>query len=98
MFQNRVIDEYEGELELAQEPGYVSRYEDDYDDVFVADYDEPATAPKPKETRKTEIQPSEPGLKAPHTAAPSNEPREAATKHSQSQKQRDGFGAGILDD
>jgi stage V sporulation protein G len=98
MIQNRVIDEYEGELELAQQPGYVSRYEDDYDDVFVADYEEPAATDKPREPRKTEIQPREPGLKAPHTAAPSSEPQEGATKHSKPQKQRDGFGAGILED
>ncbi|MBP89511.1 MAG: stage V sporulation protein G [Planctomycetaceae bacterium] len=98
MIQNRVIEEYEGELDLAKQPGYVSRYEDDYDDVFVADYEEPAPATKPQETRKTEIQPSELGLKAPHTATPSSQPQQAATKHSKPQAQRDGFGAGILED
>lgn len=33
MIQNRVIAEYEEELDRAQLPGYVSRYDDDYDDM-----------------------------------------------------------------
>ena len=32
MIQNRVIAEYRGELDRAQQPGYVSKYDDDYDD------------------------------------------------------------------
>jgi stage V sporulation protein G len=32
MIQNRVIDEYRGELERAKQPGYSSRYDEDYDD------------------------------------------------------------------
>ena len=32
MIQNRVIAEFRTELERAKEPGYVSRYDDDYDD------------------------------------------------------------------
>ena len=98
MIQNRVIDEYNGELELAQEPGYVSRYEDDYDDVFVVDYQDPPPASKPQESRKTEIQQSEPGVKAPHTPAPSSEAGEGATKHSKPREQRDSFGAGVFED
>jgi stage V sporulation protein G len=103
MIQNRVIDEYQGEVELSQQPGYVSRYEDDYDDVFVADYDEPAPVAKPQESRKTEIQPSEPSLKAPHTPASSAHSQPSATtpsatKHSRPPTQQEGFGAGIFDD
>ena len=30
--QNRVISEYRAELDRSQQPGYVSRYDDDYDD------------------------------------------------------------------
>lgn len=98
MIQSRVIEEYQQEQELAQEPGYVSRYEDDYDDVFVADYVEPAPATEQTEPRKTEIQPSEPGLQAPHTTSAAVDPGEAATKHSKPKRQRGGFGAGILDE
>jgi stage V sporulation protein G len=32
MIQNRVITEYRAEVDRAQQPGYVSRYDDDYDD------------------------------------------------------------------
>jgi len=32
MIQNRVIAEYRAELERAKQPGYASRYDDDYDD------------------------------------------------------------------
>lgn len=98
MIQNHVIEEYEREQELAQQPGYVSRYEDDYEDVFVADYDEPTPAAPPPETRTTEIQPKEPGLKAPHTGAATPPPSEPKTKHSKPKRARGSFGAGILDE
>src|SRR5205823_10408618 len=32
MIQNRVIAEYQTELDRAKQPGYVSRYDEDYDD------------------------------------------------------------------
>lgn len=32
MIQNRVIAEYRAELDRSQQPGYVSKYDDDYDD------------------------------------------------------------------
>lgn len=35
MIQQRVIADYRRELELAKQPGYVSRYDDDYDEDFV---------------------------------------------------------------
>ena len=34
MIQQRVIADYRKELELAKQPGYVSRYDEDYDDDF----------------------------------------------------------------
>jgi stage V sporulation protein G len=35
MIQQRVIADYRRELELAKQPGYVSRYDDDYDEDFI---------------------------------------------------------------
>jgi stage V sporulation protein G len=32
MIQNRVIAEFQAELERSKQPGYVSRYDEDYDD------------------------------------------------------------------
>ena len=37
MIQNRVIEEFEAELKLAAEPGYVSRYDDDYNPTAKSD-------------------------------------------------------------
>ncbi len=34
MIQSRVIDDFYGELELSKKPGYVSRYDDDYDHEY----------------------------------------------------------------
>ena len=42
MIQSRVINEFHDELERAQQPGYVSRYDDDFTNEWVAD--EPDTA------------------------------------------------------
>ena len=36
MIQNRIIDELNREIELAAQPGYKSRYDEDYDDDFDA--------------------------------------------------------------
>jgi stage V sporulation protein G len=106
MIQDRVIDEYRKEQDRAKEPGYVSRYEDDYDEVFVDDYVEVASAPQeataaPQEAaaeRTTEIQPGEPGPRAPHAAASPDKTEAGQTPHSGKQRTRGGFGAGILDD
>jgi stage V sporulation protein G len=54
MIQNRVIAEFRGELERSKQPGYVSRYEDDYDD----DIDVTTYAP-PEETTAGQRPPAE---------------------------------------
>ncbi|MEM0925859.1 MAG: stage V sporulation protein G, partial [Planctomycetota bacterium] len=50
--QQAVIDELEAELERCQQPGYRSRYDDDFADageeVETALIDPPHTTPKPK--------------------------------------------------
>ena len=48
MIQNRVIAEFRIELDRAKQPGYVSRYDDDYDDDIDA-----ATLLPPEEKRPT---------------------------------------------
>ncbi|MEO8493732.1 MAG: SpoVG family protein [Planctomycetota bacterium] len=105
MIQNRVVEEYRKERDLSQRPGYVSRYEDDYDDVFVgSDFDDitVANAGKPSPT-KIDIQPSQTGPGPPHSTSgaetPKREPpKQNRTPHSGSQPKRTGFGAGILDE
>ena len=87
--QKRVITEYQSELERAKEPGYTSRYDDDYgDEDFDAEFlPEPAAGAPTKQ-----IQPAESTPPPPHrpptqqTATPASKPR------------RGEFGAGVFDD
>jgi stage V sporulation protein G len=89
MIQTRVIAEYREELQRAQEPGYASRYDDDYgDDDFDADF---LPEPGPRATTK-QIEPAESTPPPPHH--PATQPTTVAAPKSR----RDGFGAGIFDE
>jgi len=83
MIQQRVISEYETELRRSNEPGYASRYDDDYDDP-------PRTAP---EQTTQQIQPPQPEPQGPHLG--SADTRES-TEASSEKKADDDFGAGIF--
>jgi stage V sporulation protein G len=100
MIQNRVVEEYRKERELAQRPGYVSRYEDDYDDVFVgSDFEDVAGAPTDKPSKpRIDTPPSQTGPRPPHSPTGSEPSKQGPTPHSGSQTKRTGFGAGILDE
>jgi stage V sporulation protein G len=77
MIQSRVIAEYRSELDRAQQPGYVSKYDDDYDDdvdaasLLPPEPGRPATAqpadritaPRPP---GTQVQPAQSQPPAPH--------------------------------
>ena len=54
LIQRHVIAEYEAEIERAREPGYVSRYDEDFVTDILLD-------------TQTHIDPGEPGTKPPHT-------------------------------
>lgn len=71
MIQSRVIAEYQAERECSKQPGYVSRYDDEYDDdVFPIEVEtEPAARSAPLTPEHTHIEPAESQLPAPHTAA-----------------------------
>jgi stage V sporulation protein G len=105
MIQNRVVEEYRKERELSQRPDYVSRYEDDYDDVFVGSDFEDITVAKEQPAVKPRIdnQPSKAGPRPPHSASGSEvpstgTPKQTRTPHSGSHTKRTSFGAGILDE
>jgi stage V sporulation protein G len=66
MIQNRVIAEYRTELERAKQPGYVSRYDEDYDDDIDA-----ATYAAPDEAHAAPPPPAAMPPKAPAAAPPS---------------------------
>ena len=100
MIQNRVVEEYRKERDLAQRPGYVSRYEDDYDDVFVGSDFEDITAvtdDKPPQP-KIEIQSAQTGPRPPHSASDTAASKPGQTPHSGAHVKRKSFGAGILDE
>jgi stage V sporulation protein G len=45
LIQNRVIAEYRAELDRAEQPGYVSRYDEDYEDAGPEELNEPVVTP-----------------------------------------------------
>lgn len=95
MIQNRIIEEYRTERERSEQPGYISRYDDDYFDDY-----EPAPAatrqqPAETTTEKAHVEPPQPEPQGPHSP-PSRQP---STPHSNSQERADedqNFGAGIF--
>lgn len=106
LVQNRVIEEFQAELVRSGQPGYVSRYDEEYgeEDYEPADYDEPgvpaqdrtlrADAPAPPAGPHTpEKSPSEPSsAEARGRAAPSPE------KSSGSPTKKSAFGEGIFEE
>jgi stage V sporulation protein G len=103
MIQERVISEYRQELERAKQPGYVSRYEDDFDEDL--DVSEDAVLHRKQEPAK----PEESGIESRQIEPPASEPRAPhgrapAEKRQDEQGDRSragpgsGFGAGIFDD
>jgi len=97
MIQSRVIAEFQAERERAKEPGYVSRYDDEYDDgddvvpsqpaarrepASPADRGEPAVRTEPG-GRTQQIQPPEVEPRGPHKS-----PHEQPARRSQQSARR----------
>ena len=107
--QEKVISAYQKELELSRQPGYVSRYDDAYEDEFTAaDFSEHPEMVPPPESSETAPPPVAPIQRTdvpgpapeshPHTPpAKADKPPETRTPHSHI-RPKQGFGAGILDD
>ena len=73
MIQSRVIVEFRGEQDRAKQPGYVSKYDDDYDDdvdlsLIPPEEGRPATAARPGST--TSVQPAQSQPPPPHITQP----------------------------
>ena len=93
--QNRVIAEFQSEAENAKEPGYASRYDDDYEadagpEELVSD-ESPAAEPDEPLHERTHVEPAETQPPAPHKA-PS---RQRTSRPARSRRDGD-FGAGIF--
>ncbi len=96
MIQDRVIAEYEEELQRSEEPGYVSRYDDTYGEDDFDDFDTFDEAPARRTTPSrpavsTQIQPAESTPPPPHRQAPSTASSPVRDNEG------DQFGAGIFD-
>ena len=92
MIQERVLEEYNLELDRAQEPGYVSHY-DDYYGEFTPLVDRPTRLDqphvKPAAHRPQTPLPQQSGHGGPHTSA-------TPSRRSSQRSRNDDFGAGIL--
>lgn len=103
MIQKRVVADYQAERELSRQPGYVSRYEDDFDDDFtpLAETDDPlprepaAPAPSAEKHERTVVEPAATEPRAPHTAVTKDATQK---KQERTARKHGGFGSGILDD
>lgn len=96
MIQQRVIAEFEQELERAEEPGYVPRYDDTYGDEDLDEYEvaeeSGAESPTPPKSRSAHIQPAQ------STPPPPHQPQRASSAPSnRSAVEEGGFGAGIFE-
>ena len=77
MIQNRVIAEFRTELDRSKQPGYVSRYDDEYDDDVDAAGLE-VEAGQPGRASRTQVQPAQTQPPAPHIL-PTQQPAAGAT-------------------
>lgn len=93
MIQTRVVAEYRLEQERAQQPGYTSRYDDDYDaDLEVREArDVELNDPQ----QHAQIQPAEPEVRPPHRPKETEKAAETSAT-SKPDDGNDGFGAGIF--
>jgi len=92
MIQDRVIREYQSELDLAKEPDYQSRYDDGYDDDPIEEKpvrtrDRQPDARPERDAPRTRIEPAQTNPPAPHRA-PVKRPVQSNAD--------DEFGAGIF--
>jgi stage V sporulation protein G len=99
--QEKVIAAYREELELSKQPGYVSRYDDEYEgDAGPAELAEPRSPAQETGYQRTDPAASSSEPPPPHVKAPSSQPQQPekpSTPHS-NRLRKPGFGAGILDD
>jgi len=100
MIQVRVVMDYQKERELSRQPGYVSRYEDEFEDDFVPLAETIETLPPtdtPPESRSDKrehsvIEPAASEPRPPHTNVAN------LKKSNRAARQTGGFGSGIMDE
>ena len=91
MIQKRVISEFVTERERAKEPGYVSRYDDHYDEESV----HAGGGPRDHAAQRNRVQPPAVEPRPPHRAHKNQRNSDPAPRP-QATRRNDDFGAGIL--
>jgi len=96
MIQNRVISEFRSEQERAQQPGYVSRYDDYYEYDNDKSESKPEPKGKPKFPERTHVEQAGHEPRGPHRTTRQRSGRSSSRRESSSESEEDGFGAGIF--
>ena len=95
MIQHRVIDEFSSEIELAKQPGYMSRYDDFYEEdngcSDAHDSERVKAAPVDRSTDTAQIQPAAMEPRPPHKM-----PTKHVSSSTSPEARNDNFGAGIF--
>ena len=94
MIQSRVIEEFQIEIKRATEPGYVSRYDDDYVSTEKAPSHKRPEKPQPETSRTDSGENSVPESHA--DKRPDNVPSGEQSQDSDKDSDKGGFGEGIL--
>ncbi len=89
MIQQRVISEYRAEQDRAKQPGYVSRYDDDYEELPPRN----SVDVNAHNSSRTRFEGTEPLPRAPHVPSPNH----TNASNGWTTRRSDEFGAGILD-
>jgi len=102
MIQQRIVADYQKERELSRLPGYVSRYEDEFEDDFAPPESRdpvPGETPPPRAAAEKRahsvVEPAAAEPRPPHTPATGDAQRKTQARPA---KNAGGFGSGILDD
>lgn len=106
MIQQRVIAEYRHELELAKQPGYVSRYDEEFDEDFeAADLREDVASSaelrkaRTRSQERPQIEPAVTEPRPPHTLATRRESANGPSADRPTAARRNGtFGAGVFEE
>ena len=97
MIQNRVVEELNRELELSSQPGYCSRYDDEYFDGVSKKSRSSKSSPEPKpESDKPESDKTERTDAAANTLPTPHNPKPDVSS-GRSKPTNEGFGEGIFD-
>lgn len=92
MIQNRVIEELQKEIELSRQPGYSSRYDDDYDMI-----QRHRPKPAPREPDRKVDKRIDPGHSLDSPQPTPHKPEDPSEKSKRSDSSGEAFGRGVFE-